>query len=150
MKRAGFSKEFAAATEAVAGTGGQIMPPVMAPGRSDRAVSRHLREGYRRIRRYQPRDRTGNGREDQESQTQLNAISPSLFQNYQKQVKLYNILLDICVSCHQLKIRSVSLPARITFALFGPNTNKIASAILLLPEPFGPVIAVKPGKKWYN
>ena len=27
MKRAGFSKEFAAATEAVAGTGGQITPP---------------------------------------------------------------------------------------------------------------------------
>jgi len=32
MKRAGFSKEFAAATEAVAGTGGQIMPPVMGAG----------------------------------------------------------------------------------------------------------------------
>jgi TRAP transporter 4TM/12TM fusion protein len=32
MKRAGFSKEFAAAVEAVAGTGGQIMPPVMGAG----------------------------------------------------------------------------------------------------------------------
>ena len=32
MKRAGFSKEFAAATEAVAGTGGQIMPPIMGAG----------------------------------------------------------------------------------------------------------------------
>ncbi|HSB68311.1 MAG TPA: TRAP transporter fused permease subunit [Candidatus Methylomirabilis sp.] len=32
MKRAGFSGEFAAATEAVAGTGGQIMPPVMGAG----------------------------------------------------------------------------------------------------------------------
>jgi len=32
MKRAGFSREFAAASEAVAGTGGQIMPPVMGAG----------------------------------------------------------------------------------------------------------------------
>lgn len=32
MKRAKFSKEFAAAVEAVAGTGGQIMPPVMGAG----------------------------------------------------------------------------------------------------------------------
>jgi TRAP transporter 4TM/12TM fusion protein len=32
MKRAGFSKEFSAATEAVAGTGGQLMPPVMGAG----------------------------------------------------------------------------------------------------------------------
>jgi TRAP transporter 4TM/12TM fusion protein len=32
MKRAGFSREFAAATEAVAGTGGQIMPPIMGAG----------------------------------------------------------------------------------------------------------------------
>lgn len=32
MKRAGFSREFAAAAEAVAGTGGQIMPPVMGAG----------------------------------------------------------------------------------------------------------------------
>ncbi len=32
MKRAGFSSEFAAAAEAVAGTGGQIMPPVMGAG----------------------------------------------------------------------------------------------------------------------
>jgi TRAP transporter 4TM/12TM fusion protein len=32
MKRAGFTREFAAATEAVAGTGGQIMPPIMGAG----------------------------------------------------------------------------------------------------------------------
>jgi TRAP transporter 4TM/12TM fusion protein len=32
MRRAGFSKEFAAATEAVAGTGGMIMPPIMGAG----------------------------------------------------------------------------------------------------------------------
>src|SRR3989442_15858120 len=43
--------------------------------------------------------------------------------------------------------RSVSLPARIAFELFGPRTNRIASAMLLLPDPFGPVIAVKP---WRN
>src|SRR5437870_8703272 len=44
-------------------------------------------------------------------------------------------------------MRSVSLPARIAFELFGPRTNRIASAMLLLPDPFGPVIAVKP---WRN
>jgi TRAP transporter 4TM/12TM fusion protein len=32
MRRAGFSREFAAATEAVAGTGGMIMPPIMGAG----------------------------------------------------------------------------------------------------------------------
>ncbi len=32
MRRAGFSKDFAAATEAVAGTGGMIMPPIMGAG----------------------------------------------------------------------------------------------------------------------
>jgi TRAP transporter 4TM/12TM fusion protein len=32
MRRGGFSKEFAAATEAVAGTGGMIMPPIMGAG----------------------------------------------------------------------------------------------------------------------
>jgi TRAP transporter 4TM/12TM fusion protein len=32
MKRAGFSRDFAAAVEAVAGTGGQIMPPIMGAG----------------------------------------------------------------------------------------------------------------------
>src|SRR2546426_12798146 len=41
-------------------------------------------------------------------------------------------------------MRSVSLPARIAFELFGPRTNRIASAMLLLPEPFGPVMAVNP------
>src|SRR5712692_3637379 len=44
-------------------------------------------------------------------------------------------------------MRSVSFPARIAFELFGPRTNRIASAMLLLPDPFGPVIAVKP---WRN
>src|SRR5207249_3318939 len=45
------------------------------------------------------------------------------------------------------QMRSVSFPARIAFELFGPRTNRIASAMLLLPEPFGPVIAVYP---WRN
>src|SRR2546422_11177795 len=44
-------------------------------------------------------------------------------------------------------MRSVSFPARIAFELFGPRTNRIASAMLLLPEPFGPVIAVYPWRK---
>src|SRR5438105_9731914 len=44
-------------------------------------------------------------------------------------------------------MRSVSLPARIAFALFGPRTNRIASAMLLFPEPFGPVIDVYPWRK---
>src|SRR5881397_2715185 len=44
-------------------------------------------------------------------------------------------------------MRSVSFPARIAFELFGPRTNRIASAMLLLPEPFGPVMAVYP---WRN
>src|SRR5437667_316246 len=45
------------------------------------------------------------------------------------------------------QMRSVSLPARIAFELFGPRTNRMASAMLLFPEPFGPVIAVKPWRK---
>src|SRR2546428_13086944 len=45
------------------------------------------------------------------------------------------------------QMRSVNLPARIAFELFGPRTNRIASAMLLLPEPFGPVIAVNPWRK---
>src|SRR5947209_9255196 len=45
------------------------------------------------------------------------------------------------------QMRSVSLPARIAFELFGPRTNRIASAMLLLPDPFGPVMAVKPSRK---
>ena len=45
------------------------------------------------------------------------------------------------------QMRSVSLPARIAFALFGPRTNRIASAMLLFPEPFGPVIDVYPWRK---
>src|SRR5438105_10548666 len=42
------------------------------------------------------------------------------------------------------QIRSVSLPARIAFALFGPRTNRMASAMLLFPEPLGPVMDVYP------
>src|SRR5206468_13006760 len=51
------------------------------------------------------------------------------------------------LSLPPFKMRSVSLPARIAFALFGPRSNRIASAMLLLPEPFGPVIDVYP---WRN
>src|SRR3989440_3467843 len=45
------------------------------------------------------------------------------------------------------QIRSVSLPARIAFALFGPRTNRMASAMLLFPEPLGPVMDVYPCRK---
>src|SRR5712692_6088996 len=44
-------------------------------------------------------------------------------------------------------MRSVNLPARIAFALFGPRTNTIESAMLLFPEPFGPVMDVYPWRK---
>src|SRR5881275_2033266 len=45
------------------------------------------------------------------------------------------------------QMRSVSLPARIAFALFGPRTNRMASAMLLFPEPLGPVMDVYPWRK---
>src|SRR5437660_10450907 len=45
------------------------------------------------------------------------------------------------------QIRSVSLPARIAFALFGPRTNRMASAMLLFTEPLGPVMDVYPCRK---
>ena len=40
------------------------------------------------------------------------------------------------------KMRSVSLPARTAFELFGPSTKSIASVMFDFPEPFGPVTAV--------
>src|SRR5439155_22446243 len=45
------------------------------------------------------------------------------------------------------QMRSVSLPARIAFAIFGPRTNSMASAMLLFPEPLGPVMDVNPWRK---
>src|SRR2546427_1209567 len=41
-------------------------------------------------------------------------------------------------------MRSVRRFARIAFALFGPRTNRIASAMFDFPDPFGPVTAVNP------
>src|SRR5436853_7465442 len=40
------------------------------------------------------------------------------------------------------QMRSVSVPARIAFALFGPRTNRMASAVWLFPEPLGRVMDV--------
>ena len=41
-------------------------------------------------------------------------------------------------------IRSVSFPARTALELLGPRTKRMASVMLDLPEPFGPVTAVYP------
>jgi len=46
-----------------------------------------------------------------------------------------------------LKMRSESLPARIALLLLGPRTNRTASPMFDLPEPLGPVMAVKPSRK---
>ena len=43
-----------------------------------------------------------------------------------------------------LKIKSATLSARMTLVERVPRTNWIASPEFDLPEPFGPVIAVKP------
>ncbi|KAF5052677.1 hypothetical protein DSECCO2_406400 [anaerobic digester metagenome] len=43
-----------------------------------------------------------------------------------------------------LNMRSVSFPARMALELFGPRTNRIASDMLDLPDPLGPVTAVNP------
>src|SRR3990170_1951463 len=44
------------------------------------------------------------------------------------------------------QMRSVSRFARIAFALFGPKTKRIASAMFDFPDPFGPVTVVYPGR----
>ena len=44
-------------------------------------------------------------------------------------------------------MRSVSLPARMALELLGPRTNRIASAMLDFPEPFGPVTAMYPSMR---
>ena len=49
-----------------------------------------------------------------------------------------------CFEFPPLKMRSVSLSARSALELLGPRTKSIASEMLDLPEPLGPVTAVKP------
>ena len=44
-----------------------------------------------------------------------------------------------------LKITSVMAPPRSAFGLCSPSTQRIASDTLLLPQPFGPTIAIIPG-----
>ena len=44
-------------------------------------------------------------------------------------------------------MRSVSFPARTALELFGPRTNRIASVMFDLPDPFGPVTAVYPSMR---
>ena len=46
-----------------------------------------------------------------------------------------------------LKITPSILSVRRIFALCSPTTQLIASAMLLLPQPFGPTIAVVPSSK---
>ena len=45
------------------------------------------------------------------------------------------------------KMTSCILPPRRAFALCSPSTQRIASAMLDLPQPLGPTTAVTPGSK---
>ena len=49
--------------------------------------------------------------------------------------------------CVPLKITSDMLAPRRVFALCSPSTQRTASPMLLLPDPFGPTMPVMPSSK---